>query len=181
MPDLVTTIGGATSNSFVSQDDADDYLDTRLNASAWTDATDDDKARALIEATRELSLMEWEGTRVDDTQALSWPRSYAVNPDASLPLDQFSTLPYFEEDEIPQRILDATCELALEFLRSGTTDLSNADTATNIKRERTGPLETEYFDAGDQVSGWDRFPRILNLIGPLLDSTSSGGLELQRE
>ena len=67
--------------------------------------------RALIEATRDLSLLRWGGTRTDSTQALSWPRQYALNPDAPSPVDPADNLVwpvYFDDDVIPQRIKDAT-------------------------------------------------------------------------
>jgi hypothetical protein len=117
MPDLVETVGAATANSFVSLDDADEYLDARLNASAWNDEDDEDqKVRALIEATRELTVLAWEGSRTTTTQKLAWPRQYATDPDKPNPsqLGDIALL-YFDDDEIPQRVKDATCELALEF------------------------------------------------------------------
>lgn len=41
-----------STNSYVNVVDADEYFDARLNSSAWTSANDDDKARAVIQATR---------------------------------------------------------------------------------------------------------------------------------
>jgi hypothetical protein len=41
-----------SSNSYVTVEEAASYFDTRLNSSAWTSALADDKARALIQASR---------------------------------------------------------------------------------------------------------------------------------
>ena len=46
---------------------------------------------------------------VPDTQALVWPRQWALDPDAAWP-----DTTYFSTTEIPQRVKDACCELALQ-------------------------------------------------------------------
>ena len=86
---LNATVGSASADSFVSVSDADAYIDTRLNVTAWTGASTPDKERALKSATRELNLLAYLGTRVDTTQALAWPREGCPNPDASGGEDAF--------------------------------------------------------------------------------------------
>lgn len=161
MPDLITSAGSASANSFISSEASDAYLDTRLNASAWSDASDDDKARALIEATRELSLLNWDGKRVDDTQALSWPRQLVKNPDDP-------NWSYFDSTEIPTRVKDATCELALEFLRAGTTDLASIEDSLSVVEESVGPITTRYAEPLNRVKTLQRFRRVWENVGPLL-------------
>lgn len=164
------TVGGASANSFILVADADTYLETRLNASAWSDAAaGDDQEKALIEATRELNLLPWVGVRVTDTQALSWPRDYAPDPDATLS-DPDADYPYYAKDVIPQRVLDATCELALEFLKAGTSDLAALPDDVGIKSERVGPISTTYTNGG-KPRGIARFPRIVTLLAPLLEGS----------
>src|SRR5690348_768343 len=105
MPTIIATVGSATANSFVTVAECDAYCDGRSNADAWNNESDDDKkARALIDATRELSNKNWVGAgRVDATQALSWPRAFALNPDLA-----WTGYAYYGTTEVPKRVKDAT-------------------------------------------------------------------------
>jgi hypothetical protein len=162
MPTVVATVGASTANSFATVAEGDVYCDARLNASAWTDEDDDDqKARALIDATRELNVLMYIGYTVSEDQALVWPRDYAEDPDSP-------TLAYFESDVIPQRVKDATCELALQFLIAGTTDLAALDATQGVIRKRVDVLETEWAKPYERAKGLDRFPRVMALVRPLL-------------
>lgn len=176
---VVETVGSASANSFVSVAEADAYLEARLNSSAWTGT--EPKKIAVIEATRELTRLMWVGSRTDTTQALSWPRTYAIDPDVPAPslLGDIAEL-YFDDDVIPQRVKDATCELALEFLKAGTSDLAAQDAKQNVIQKTIGPISTTYSEPYQRARGLARFPRVLELIAPLLDPTATGGLEMVR-
>lgn len=155
---IITTPGDPAANSFVTSDEADAYLATRLNAGAWTGV--EPKKAALCEATRELSALEWDGRRSTVTQSLAWPRTLAVNPDAAF----FSGSPWYDDAIIPQFLKDATCELALEFLRAGATDIAQADSTAGVIRKVVGPLETDWANPSDRASGLRRFQRVWLLI-----------------
>lgn len=103
------TVGGAESNSFVSEADADAYFDARFGSDAWEDASSDDQEKALKQATRHLGRVRFVGVRATATQALAFPRAYPYNDDP----DRQSTAP-----AIPQSIKDACCEEALSLLQS---------------------------------------------------------------
>lgn len=177
MPAINATAGSATANSFVTVTEVEAYADARLNSSAWTDETDDDtKVRAIISATRELSTRsDWCGMRVTDTQALSWPRQYAEDPDSPWPGSLF-----FTTSEIPQRVKDATCELTIQLLAQGTTDFSLADTTSNVRVKTVGPLTTEYFDPYQRVQGLTKFPLVLGMIRPLLTGSGANSAPILR-
>ena len=52
-----------STNSYIILSAAENYFDSRLHAGTWNDATDDDKERALIHATRLLdSYLTWHET-----------------------------------------------------------------------------------------------------------------------
>jgi hypothetical protein len=157
---LVETSGATNANTFVSLADADAYMAQRLNASAWT--VDESKKAALIEATRELCNVTYQGYRAATAQALAWPRTDAPNPDGSTD----STL--FDSTVIPQRVKDAACELALEFLKAGTTDVAALPSTAGVIEKTTGPLTTRFADPSHVASGLDRYPRVTALIQPLL-------------
>jgi hypothetical protein len=166
---IVAEAGSSTANSFVTLDEAEAYMAARLNASAWSNASEADKNIALVEATRELTVLAWVGERVTDSQALSWPREFAVNPDAS-----FGTgTQYYADTLIPQRVKDATSELAFQFLNLGTTDLAALDTTSNIARKVVDVLETDYIEPSQRATGLARFPRVVNVIAPLLCGTGA--------
>jgi hypothetical protein len=165
MPTIVATIGSATANSFVTVAECDAYCDGRLNADAWNAEPDDDqKARALIDATRELSNKTWIGAgRVTTTQALNWPRAFALNPDTA-----WIGYSYYLQTEIPQRVKDATCELALQFLILGPVDLASLDPTLNVQTKKVDVLSTTYFDPRIRAQGIERFPSVMRYIDPLL-------------
>lgn len=107
---LDTTIAGEDSNSYLTVSRATDILtESRLYSDAWTSApggTSDQEA-ALRWATKLIdTYYEFEGKRIKETQALSWPRSNAFDVDEI-------ELRY---GEIPYRVEWATAELALELL-----------------------------------------------------------------
>lgn len=166
MPTVVSTAGAADANSFASAAEFSTYCDGRLNSSAYTSASADDQARALIEATRELNVLAWQGDTVTDTQALTWPREWVTNPDDP-------NLDYFDNDVVPQRVKDATCELALQFLKAGTTDVAALDALYGVEGKSIDVISTQY-TPHSRPTGIARYPRVLALVRPLL--SSAGGV-----
>ena len=179
-----STVGGASSNSFVSIAFADQYILDRLNAaSIWPPTDIEDEQRALIEATRELTRLQYIGQRVDLTQKLEWPRFEAINPDVPSGDDRFGSITFYLTTEIPDRIANATAELALEFIRAGTEDIAGHDDDVNIKITKTDVLLTEFFSPSANIKpqGLNRYPRVMQEIVPLLDeSIAAGSLEVLR-
>lgn len=182
MPDIDAVAGSATGNSFATTDEGDTYCDARLNSTAWTGASDDDKSRALIEATREINQVNYRGDRTTFTQLLCWPRNFAINPDLPqiIGVKDIAQL-YYANTVVPDRIKNATIELALEFLKGGTTDIAALDSKINVKRKKVDVLETEFVDPAERPQGLSRFPRVMTFIGPLIDDAGSGpGLAVVR-
>lgn len=165
---IVATAGSASANSFVTLAEAETYMEARLNAALWDAATDDTKNRALVEATREVSALAWDGKRATSTQALSWPRLWAVDPDDP-------NQDYYDSDVLPDRVKWATIELALQFVKAGTEDIAAVDSSGGVKREKVDVLETEY-DPYRRPLGMDRYPRVLAWVAPLLSGPTTGGI-----
>lgn len=163
---IVATAGSASANSFVTSAEATTYHEGRLNSSAWSSAVADDQNRALVEATRELNLLSYSARKASDTQSLQWPRFFAKDPDAA-----YFQIWYFASTVIPQRMKDATCELALEFLKAGTTDVAALDPTINVIEKTVDVLTTRYAEPEKRRKGLARFPRVWNLVAPLLDSS----------
>ena len=79
----------------------------------------------------------------------------------------------------PQRIRDATCERALEFLRAGPTDVAALDSKAGVIEKTVGPLTTRWVGPSQREAGLARYPRVMKLIGPLL-GIGSGQVRLTR-
>ena len=108
---LISTIGGADSNSYVNLAYADDYFTLSPYSAQWTAFDDAAKNIALVQACAALEAIDYAGTRcnpsTDDAnapQALAWPRS-----GASCDGVQASCA------AIPKAIKDAQCLLALNL------------------------------------------------------------------
>lgn len=160
------TAGGASANSFADLAEFTTYMEGRLNSSAFDDASTDSQNRALVEATRDLNYRPWLGRPATDTQALAWPRYNVIDPDSSSHSEYSSTV-------VPDRVKNATCELAFQYLKAGTTDVAALDDTLNIKRDKIGPLETEYFEPGERAKGLARYPSVTRYLRGLV---AGGGI-----
>ena len=108
-------------NSYATAADGDAYHDGHLYASDWTSATTARKEAALVMATRLVdSQCQFSGFRVNDLQALQWPRWKCPDPDGGLALIPLRLLPrgmgFVDYNIVPKAVRDATCELARELL-----------------------------------------------------------------
>lgn len=176
---LVATVGGSTSNSYCDVTAADSYFEGRAFSSSWTGADDDTKTVALVHATSLLEREKWKGTKGQTpgsavAQSLSWPRRWAPTLEADSPPDFIAeyfidlTVGFYSELTIPVPIVRATCELALEIIRAGTTDPFTRDSTRNVKRKTVDVLTTEFFDVADRARGLGLFPAVAALVAPLL-------------
>jgi hypothetical protein len=130
-------VGRSDANAYASIADGDAYHDGHLYAGAWTAASADNKAKALVFATRLIdSQFQFGGTRVNERQALQWPRQDCHDPDA----DGWSggTVP---ENVVPKAVVQATCEMARELL---ITDRTAAPPGEGLKYQNVGTTQTGY-------------------------------------
>lgn len=168
---IVATVGSASANSYADESEADAYLEARLHSDAWWDADDADRRKALVEAARELDNLPWLGTRSDATQVLEWPREWVRDPDTPIS-DPGQDYPYYADDVVPERVKDAQVELALEFLRAGTTDLSVRDSQLDVQSEGvSGAVSTQYVKPLHRARGLQKFPRVMSRVAPLIESS----------
>jgi hypothetical protein len=105
-------IQGINTADYITHDDADDYFDTRLNATAWTAAgvSDADKESALHMATQAINCLGLKGWKANpETQVNQFPRY--------IPLARGGIMG--DGITVPQAVIDACCEEALELLATG--------------------------------------------------------------
>lgn len=120
---VTVTVG---TNSYVSVADCTLYLANQLYTAAYTAASADEKAQAVIMATRKIDRLLLKGRKYVDTQALAFPRAYTADPRAEYAYNNNVPLTWnygwYCESAAPQAIIDATCEEALAILANGNSD-----------------------------------------------------------
>lgn len=109
------TIGGASSNSYISRVEADNYFLLRLGADVWnSEGSNTIKESALVTATQRIEQLSFLGVRASRSQALKFPRAGAPLADDDF-YDGYGDLTY-STNEIPALVKQATCEMALVLL-----------------------------------------------------------------
>lgn len=130
-------------DSYISLSDANSYFTNHGSPSAWDAATDSGKEGALRYAVVWLdNHYNWLGTVVLGTQARAWPRyigwdRWGINEDTL-----GFQVPY---DSVPQRVIDAQCELALVHLNDALNTVADTSGA-EISSIKLDVLALEYVD-----------------------------------
>lgn len=127
MPFVFTVEDGTglpTANAYVSVTDADDILVTNIHATAWQAKTTPEKEKLLAWATRLLDTKAtWYGTKTYETSGLRWPRTGVTDRDGVALAD----------DEIPQRLKEATAEMARALVEVDRTTERSQDALKALK------------------------------------------------
>lgn len=120
-------------NSYVTVDEATVYFADRIHADAWTSASADNQAKALVTAAVLLDRhIVWQGAKASPAQGMEWPRL---------------GIPGIAPDTTPKAVKVAQMELALVLLTKDTTALP--DTA-GMKSIQADTIKIEV-DPGDRV------------------------------
>ena len=128
-----SVVSGA--NSYLSVADADSYFTEHSSPADWSGATTGEKEAALKYATLWLdNNQKWYSCIVSTSQVLDWPRKSFVDSEGRS---------IGGSNVMPQALLDATAELAIEYIKSNFVEATE-----NIRRERMGSSETEYSGGG---------------------------------
>lgn len=141
---------------------------------AWEDLESEQKDGALATAARDLDTVDWIGERASDEQELEWPRTGTD----------------YSDDAWPELLVRANIALALSyapaFATGATANVLNPDPADrNIKKEKVGQLETEYFVARTvEATALERFPeevqRLLYSLVRRVDANAWGSATVTR-
>ena len=148
--------GKIDANSYADVADGDAYHAGHLYATAWTGATADTKAAALVMAARVIDAeFQFNGVKASAMQALQWPRSDCRDPDAVTASGGAAVV---ASNVVPKGVLDATCELARELL---TLDRTAAPPGEGLLSDWTST-------AGKKYSKTDIRPILTRLVQSLL-------------
>lgn len=158
-----TGSGSSTAESYLSVADADAFHAKAGDPAAWASATTTEKEIALRQATQYIDdryARQWRGHRVQQAQALRWPR-YGDADDDGFALDGTS---------IPQKLKDAVATVALEILGGASpfvTETTPGDlTAKSIT---VGSISISKSFAGAQGSQ-PKFAQALSMLTSLITS-----------
>lgn len=139
-------------NSYVSESEFTTYATNRGITVLGT------PSQLLLRAMDYIEAQQFKGSKKTNYQALQWPRVYVV-------IDEYDV----SSTTIPQLLKDAQIEAALAE-DAGTSLLSTVN--PGVKKEKLGPMETEYKDGGDSTP----FVRSVNL--KLKKLISGGGFNI---
>ncbi len=159
--------GKVDANSYASLADCDAFHSGHLYATVWTGATADQKAVALVMATRLIDAeYQFSGFKATENQALQWPRMNCPDPDKT-PVPVLTSLmradPFVPPGIVPKALVQATCEMARELLIA---DRTAAPAGEGLKYQNIGGNQTGY----DKT---DRRPIISPVAQALLDKFGS--------
>lgn len=144
--------GVEDANTYVSVEEARDIAATR---GLTLSASETELSAQLVSSADRITSYEgrFSGARINGTQGLSYPRSRSyrygsIYPDNSIP----------KELKLAQVMLASLLEEGVEIWSTS---------SAGIKREKVGPLETEYSDSAAESVGNPDLPIIESILDPL--------------
>ena len=151
--------GKSTAESYISVADASTYHTARGNT-AWaaltTDAIREQCLRKATDFMRQAYRSRWQGYRVNEDQALDWPR-YGVEVEGYA----------VDSDIVPTEIKNACAELAL---KASSADL-NPDLTQGVLSEQVGSISVTYDKNSPQRT---RYAAIDAMLSPYLKAGGGG-------
>ncbi len=157
---------GSDSESYASVADADSYHDLRGNTN-WATMSTAEKEASLRRGTDymvQVYRLRWEGLRLNDTQALDWPRNYVRRNDTDYTSGAYY---YYANDVVPVEVKNACIELAF---KAASGELA-ADLTQVVVREKVDVLEIEYDKYSPQ---YPRYRAIDLLLQPFFKVNGNG-------
>lgn len=141
-------------NSFVTEDMIVSYAAARGVTIPNTSDEEKDAAAVLgIQAIDYLNALSWKGVKTYPDSLVPFPRSGLTG---------------YTDTQIPAAIKQAQLQLSV-IAKSGIVLLPNTASGATIKREKLGPIETEYSEKfGVSESGLPILPGIAGLLDPFL-------------
>jgi len=177
---IVATVGSASANSYLTLAEGNEISNNCLGTFPWQTATDDNKARALINATRYLDELRFIGTKASTTQALMWPRDEATCGDFD-----------FSNTVIPPPVKMACFDIADTLLGNGnilkisdttsTTELIPGIPNNLLKKVKLDVLDVEFLNQSGtsqpaKVNILNVLPHVGTTLGCLCLSGPSTGI-----
>lgn len=156
------TINGNDYPAYQTVEEIDIYAAAAVGdaAVAWNLADVTTQAPAAVSSSRLIDRQVWQGEKTDPAQEEAWPRTGLFFPDGTA----------VPSDAVPQQVLDANSELAMDLI-NGSTVQTDPSTQQQTRMLKAGSVTIEYFNIPGTGT---RFPQtVMELIGFWLGSISS--------
>lgn len=129
------TISAVNYTVYGSLTGATEYLNATSHANAiWAAASSDNRARALVTATRFLDRQRWAGAKAVDGQDLAWPRSGVVYVDGT----------EVDDSAIPVEV-DAACYELAALMLSDAAAAQASGSGSKVQSASAGPASVSFF------------------------------------
>ena len=123
---LTDTYGGQFANTYISLVDAESYIAEKLSADDWTEASEEDQQKVLLQAAKDIDSQNWEGQKYFYYQYLQFPRASTEYDIAegvlnrAVGVDNLNLISQHDEYQRQQkkRVREAQVEQALFLLRT---------------------------------------------------------------
>lgn len=133
-------------NSFCTTTFADDYQSTKMN-DAWAAITNSTAEKLLIWASRQLSTIDFQGSKTVIDQPLEWPRRYVWIKGGTADSEIYDSF-QFDWNTVPVFMQEACADFAGYLLDGDTTEPTGLE---GLKRLKVDSIEIEA-NATDRLS-----------------------------
>lgn len=164
---LIVEDGSGISNAdaYVSTDTVDTYNTNYMSSATWSNASLEDKERAVRNATAFIDFnygtdRGWAGYRTKDTQSLDWPRNYAAYTDGR----------EISSTSLPVEIIQAACYLSIQAISSPLTSVLDPASPARKTYVKVGPIEEAIEYVGGGSTGEKGYPVADKLLRRLIHS-----------
>lgn len=141
-------------DSYVTVHEATEYINTHYTATdaqrtAWGALEEADKEVFLRRATQEIDSLPFRGVKRAYSQPLAFPRCYDVNAyfDADGNVVSRDTYNDPDADKVPQSVMDAQCEEALELASPSASSQTRDALNGPVKSYSIGHMSETFKDA----------------------------------
>jgi hypothetical protein len=151
----ITIVTGSPQYSYISYDDAQDYFANRLNSNIWDGATEVNRKKALVTATKRIDLIRFKGFVCAEDQPLQFPRYILPNYlSKHTYTDKINLVNINGQNviyvDITDAVKEATCEEAISLLEFGNSaHLKNQ--ALGITSMNFGGGSSSYAPTGNEL------------------------------
>jgi hypothetical protein len=153
-------------NSYVTLEEADAYLEAR--SSKWVASSEEQRERALVQATALIDDLHWLGQAIDVEQPLSWPRQRFSYFDTA-----FNKVVEVEAGSLPRRLKVATFNEAMHLITYP--EVFEATIQQDFESITVGPISIEDKDTNTNRSiPLIPYNNVRKLLKPLLSHAYSG-------
>lgn len=155
--------------TYADIDYADRYFAYDLHATAWQEAYEDVKAKALVTATRQIDTNNFIGVKAHHQQKLEFPRRKNTRPLTDVELIMYADRLKDLQNDIPEDIKKATCEQALMLIKEMTTD-NTFDTlrAKGVKSYTVGDSSISFDNTTASYALSQITPKAITYLNPYI-------------